>query len=107
MDFNDRLRIFFKQKGLTQKEVGEKLGYSSTHVNYYFTDRAPNWKFLLKLKNEYPDADLNYLAVGEELRENSQAEVKEPGVAYVKKSTKILEDIEAKITELKSVLTHS
>ncbi|MGX7417774.1 helix-turn-helix domain-containing protein [Carnobacterium gallinarum] len=58
----DYLKMFRRQKKITQKEMAKILEYSYSHyvkVENGFTN--PSYDFLLKIKNIYVDFDLNKL----------------------------------------------
>ena len=60
--YNEKLHLFFKEKGLKQYEIGELLGYSPTMISRYLkgTDKI-NADFIVKLVKVFPDVDLQYI----------------------------------------------
>jgi transcriptional regulator with XRE-family HTH domain len=60
--YNDKLKTFFTSKGLSQKKVGEMLGYSPTMMSRYYrgTDKI-NADFIIKMVKTFPDIDLKYI----------------------------------------------
>lgn len=60
--YNDKLHLFFKEKGLKQYEIGEILGYSPAMIGRYLkgSDKI-NADFILKLVKKFPDVDLRYI----------------------------------------------
>ena len=102
--YNDKLRLFFKEKGLRQYEIGERLGYSPAMIGRYLqgSDKI-NSDFILKMVKEFPDVDLQYIFSDDE---NSNM-VHEPNGNYGLKQENIdmeLEIITGKLTEIRKVL---
>lgn len=60
--YNDKLRLFFKSKGLKQKEVAELLDVSASSLGRYLMG-TDNFKpeFLTALIREFPEIDLRYI----------------------------------------------
>jgi transcriptional regulator with XRE-family HTH domain len=67
--YNEKLQLFFKEKGLKQYEVGEILGYSPTMIGRYIkgTDKI-NADFIIKMVKEFPDVDLQYIFSDDEAK---------------------------------------
>ena len=58
---NKKINEFRKSKNLTADEFAKKLGYSSsTIIKVLYGERDPGRRFLEKLKEVFPDADMNY-----------------------------------------------
>lgn len=67
MKFSENLRKLRNDSGLTQKELGEKLGVVSTTVrNWENTKRQPSYEILIKL-SEIFDVTVGQLLGSEEL----------------------------------------
>lgn len=60
--YNEKLQLFFKDKGLKQYEIGKILGYSPAMIGRYLkgSDKI-NADFIIKLVKKFPDVDLQYL----------------------------------------------
>lgn len=68
-EFKDRLRILRKERGMTQKNVGELLDVTERNVRSYEAgDRFPEISGLLLLA-DYFDVSLDYLVGRSEERE--------------------------------------
>ena len=62
MKYNTKLKTFFKQKGISNKELAHKLDYSETMVGRYLNGRNEmKMQFLLSIIKEFPELDLNYV----------------------------------------------
>ena len=58
------LRELRKQRGLTMKELGEKIGVSESTISLYETGRrSPSYEILLKIA-EYFGVSVDYLLRG-------------------------------------------
>lgn len=106
--YYDKLHLFFKKKGLKQKEIGEALGYSPAMISRYLkgSDKF-NVDFILILVQKFPDIDLQDLFS----EENKNAcMVSEPSEGYGIKEENVLEEleiIEKKIAVIRNVLAQS
>lgn len=98
MEFHDKLKLFFKDKGDNQVAAAKKMGYSKSSMSQYLNGRNPNMEFLIKLYQAYPDIDFNHLFKKDNTGEKaaSGTENNYPG------SLAIIEDIEKKLSLLKT-----
>ena len=63
-EIGKRLRLVRERLGITQAEVGEKLGIQSQHVSKYERgETVPTWENLIKLTEVY-DVNINWLLTG-------------------------------------------
>lgn len=63
-EIGKRLRLIRERLGITQAEVGEKLGIQSQHVSKYERgETVPTWENLIKLTEIY-DVNINWLLTG-------------------------------------------
>jgi transcriptional regulator with XRE-family HTH domain len=71
--YNEKLQLFFKEKGLKQYEIGEILGYSPTMIGRYLkgSDKI-NADFIIKMVKAFPDIDLQYIFSEEETTNSTQ-----------------------------------
>lgn len=60
--YNEKLRLFFKSKGLKQKEAADLLGVSASSLGKYLMG-TDNFKpeFITDLIRVFPDIDLQYI----------------------------------------------
>lgn len=106
MEYNEKIRMFFKQKGLSQKEVSEILGHAPAMISRFLngtSDFGPD--FIISLVKAFPDVDLKYI-FSDDVANSST--VQEPSVNYGIKEKDIigeLELIEQKISSIRNVLT--
>lgn len=64
LEIGKRLRLIRERMGITQAEVGEKLGIQSQHVSKYERgETVPTWENLIKLIDLY-DVNINWLLTG-------------------------------------------
>lgn len=104
MAYNDKLRLFFKNEGLSQKEVGKKLGHAPAMISRFLSGESKfGPEFIVALVREFPEIDLQYIFSDEE---NSNM-VQEPREHYGLKKENVdkeLELITERITEIRKVL---
>lgn len=97
MEYHERLRDFFKDQGIKQKQVAEMLGYGSAAISKYFNGQYEiNAEFIIKLIDKYPDFDLNYLFKG-----GNVDMVQEPSEKYGKKQEDLLSELEELVKKYK------
>jgi len=59
MAYNDKLRLFFKNKGLSQKEVGKRLGHAPAMISRFWSGESSfGPEFVVALVREFPEIDL-------------------------------------------------
>ncbi|WP_341221896.1 helix-turn-helix domain-containing protein [Polaribacter atrinae] len=99
MDYYKKISNFFDRKGLTQIEIGEKLGYSQVMVGRYLKSNAPNFQFIKAVSKAFPEIDWNYMFKDE----NSFAKTKinEPAENHKKTPSILLEEIDVRLQVLK------
>lgn len=99
--YNEKLGRFFKSKGLKQKEVAEMLGVSPAMMGRYIHGTANiGSEFLIGLRKNFPELDLNYIFTNENSEELNL--LNDPRDLYEK--TNILNDladIENRIHEIR------
>ena len=60
MEINEKIKIFFKEKGLDHTQIGAQYGVSQqTITNYLNKKREIPLSFIVWMKEEYPDIDVN------------------------------------------------
>lgn len=66
MELGERLKVLFKDKNLTNKEIGVKTGVSEKSVNNYFSSKnLPNDIFFNSLRRIFPKLNFHWLFTGE------------------------------------------
>jgi hypothetical protein len=102
MGFSEKIKAIIESKGLNNREVSKLMdGYSEVMISNY--NNSDKWKdnYIKKLLEVFPDLDLNYLLKDEEVIEM----VSEKGTQYKTRNLEIVEDLEAKLGELKKNLS--
>jgi transcriptional regulator with XRE-family HTH domain len=107
MEYYDKLRLFFKNKGLSQKEVGKRLGHAPAMISRFLSGESSfGPEFVVALLKEFPEIDLQYI-FSEEKNMNNASEPKPLyGLNYDKLDNE-LKIIEEKITNLRSNLAQN
>lgn len=103
--YYEKLQLFFKKKGLKQKEIGEALGYSPAMISRYLkgSDKI-NSDFILILVKKFPEIDLQYIFSDEN---KNTSMVSEPCEEYGIKEEDIIDElqlIEKKISNIRECL---
>ncbi|PWB22389.1 helix-turn-helix domain-containing protein [Flavobacterium sp. HTF] len=98
--YYEKIREFFREKGLKQREVAEIMGYSETMIGRYFKGiNKVDAVFITLLVEKFPEIDLQYIFT--DSKENDSEALNEPTEEYVK--TTILNDIGEIETKLKRI----
>lgn len=99
MEFGPRFKKMLEQHGVTQKKFAEDTGTHQGQTSRYLRgDESPSSEFIFKALRYFPDTDANYLFA------INSAIVNEEGSDYRKDPTKIIEEIEYKLKELRAVM---
>ncbi len=101
MEFSKKAKAFFKDKGISQRDIASKIGEGEVYVSKQLGKNEPSPKFLVQLANNYADFDLNIMLRSEEVFNI----VAEERVNYKTKSIVLIEEIEKKIKELKKIVS--
>lgn len=98
MSYFKKINEFFDKTGLTQTEIGEKIGYSQVMVSRYLSKNKPNYEFIKAVSKKF-DIDWNYI-----FKEGSSVLriVKEEDIqGYTKSPKKLLNELQKNLNELK------
>lgn len=102
MGFSKRIKAYFEEKGLNNREVSKRMeGYSESLISRYMNSDDISSKFIGLLVKYFPEIDMNILLKDDEALQ-ILSDVKEE---YKTKNLLIVEDLEAKILELKNNLS--
>lgn len=113
MEHYEKLSIFFKSKGLSQSEVGQRIGYSRSSMSKFLKgDSVIDSNFILKVVKEFPDVDLKYIfsKEDEEEVEDLANMIMEPPAIYELSPDKLEKELEIilkKLTNVKNVLAQN
>ena len=101
MMFKQKIETLFKSKNERAVDVGRKIGMSKSMMSRYTNADKPNAEFCIKLKKLWPeDVDLNDLLLDGE----TENYVREKSASYRTAAAEKINEIETKITELKTIL---
>jgi hypothetical protein len=102
MGFSQKMKTFFKEKGLNNRQVSEVMeGYSESLISRYINSDKVSLHFLNKLLQYFPDVDVNYMIKDEDALE----EVAEKPAATAKENILLIEEIQQKLEQLKNNLS--
>ena len=108
MEYFEKLRLFFKNNGISQKEVGQRLGHAPAMISRFWSGESSfGPDFIVALVKEFPEIDLQYIFSA---TDNNSNRVHEPNGNYGLKKENIdkeLEIIADKITEIRKVLAQN
>jgi transcriptional regulator with XRE-family HTH domain len=97
MSYFKKMNEFFKKTGLTQTEIGEKIGYSQIMVGRYLSKNKPNYEFIKAVSKEF-DVDWNYIFK----EDSSELRILEEEIKVYKKSPEdLLNELQKNLNELK------
>ncbi|MBC7642198.1 MAG: helix-turn-helix transcriptional regulator [Flavobacterium sp.] len=101
MEFSRKAKAFFKDKGISQREIATKIGEGEVYVSKQLNKKEPSPKFLNQLANNYPNFDLNEMLRTDEVL-NIVAEEREE---YKLRSIILINEIEERFKELKKIVS--
>lgn len=62
MKYNEKLRVFFKSKNLTQRELSDILGHAPAMISRYLSGESKfGPEFIVSMIKAFPDLDLKYI----------------------------------------------
>lgn len=103
--YTDKLRLYFKKIGVSQKEAAERLGHAPAMMSRFLSGVSVfDANFISALVREFPDVDLQYIFSDQEQDTPIAAE---PAPNYGVKEgdvIKELEIIEKKLSSIRDVL---
>lgn len=102
MGFSAKIKAYLKEKDLNNRDLSKLMdGYSEVMISNYLNSDKWNDNFIKRLLKVFPDMDLNALLKDDEEMQ-IVSDIKEE---YKTKNLLIVEDLEAKIKELKENLS--
>jgi len=102
MTWSEKLRLFFKEMNLTNREVCRRMdNYSEPLLSRQLSAEEPNGTLLMAIGKYFPEADLNYI-----VKTDAQLRVvEEKATIYSHRGLEIMNEIEGKFLELKEILS--
>ena len=84
MNIAKRLEKFIEIKKLSQSAFANKIGIQRSTLAHFFSGRnKPSSDFFLKIKETYPDLDLNWLISGKKRDNSKKPKTKEKKIKSV------------------------
>ena len=106
--YNEKLRLYFKKNGISQKEAAERLGHAPAMMSRFLSGASVfDANFIIALVREFPEIDLKYIFSDDKEKLSS---VEEPKIGNVIKEEDVireLELIEKKLSNIRKVLAQS
>ena len=99
MKFEDKLRLLIKTRYNKLSDLAEKFDMNYSQLSQYINGKKVSIEFLVKIIQEFPEADLNWL-----LRDEVIDSVQEHSEPYkvVLNNEQIIDKIESLLIELKT-----
>ena len=108
MQYHEKLRLYFKKIGVSQSEVGKRLGHAPAMMSRFLSGTSVlDANFITALVREFPDVDLKYIFSDQA---TTVSLVSEPVEDYGIKEKDIVDElelIEKKIANIRKVLAQS
>jgi len=102
MDYHKKLKSFFKEKGISNKQLSQRLGYSEVMTGRYLNSNKPNYEFIMALIREFPEIDLNYLFKDFEIEVSEEKDT-----IQTKNEATLIDEIEMRLGFLKSKMAQN
>ena len=84
MNIAKRLEKFIEIKKLSKSAFANKIGIQRSTLAHFFSGRnKPSSDFFLKIKETYPDLDLNWLISGKKWDRSKKTQIKEKKIKSV------------------------
>ena len=84
MNIAKRLEKFIEIKKLSKSAFANKIGIQRSTLAHFFSGRnKPSSDFFLKIKETYPDLDLNWLISGKQSDKSKKTQTKEKKIKSV------------------------
>ena len=92
MQYHEKLRLYFKKIGVSQSEVGKRLGHAPAMMSRFLSGTSVlDANFITALVREFPDVDLKYIFSND--NENPTV-LQEPTEFYTIKEGDVLKELE-------------
>ena len=84
MNIAKRLEKFIEIKKLSKSAFANKIGIQRSTLAHFFSGRnKPSSDFFLKIKETYPDLDLNWLISGKKRDKSKKTQIKKKKIKSV------------------------
>lgn len=104
--YNEKIRLYFKKIGVSQIEVGKRLGHSPAMISRFWSGTSVfDANFIIALVKEFPEIDLKYIFSSEAKDTSAPSEPEQDSGIKEENIIAELELIEKKILDIKEVLT--
>lgn len=106
MGFSEKIKLYFKQRGLSNRDVAKIMETSEVMIGKFMNTDNYSKTFIEKLVQHFPDVSIDYL-IRDEIESPDQ--LNEPGQAY-NNSDRVIEliaDVEEKLKEIKELLAQN
>ncbi len=104
MEFNKKVKEYFKSKNLTNRDVSNLMdGYSESMISKILNRDTISNNFIEKLVDKFPDMDMNYMFKDDAQRVESFKNQNE----NKNRAMELVREIKLKTSELESILAQN
>lgn len=112
MGFSQKIKAFFEEKGLNNRQVSQIMGgYSESLISRYTNSDKIFMSFLNKLVKYFPEIDINYMIKDDEAEEEESAIVpavaSEPNGKYGDENRRLIKEIQERLDSLSRNLSQN
>lgn len=84
MSITSRIEKLIKSKKLTKSSFANEIGVQRSSLAHFFSGRnKPSLEFFLKIKNKYPEIDLNWIISGKNTKYSKKKKQKKKQIDSV------------------------
>ena len=77
MSITNRIQELIDEKNLSKSAFAKEIGIQRSSLAHFFSGRnKPSLEFFLKIKNKYPEIDLNWIISGKRTKQKARKKQK-------------------------------
>jgi len=77
MSITNRIQKLIEEKNLSKSAFAREIGIQRSSLAHFFSGRnKPSLEFFLKIKNKYPEIDLNWIISGKRKKDSKKKKEK-------------------------------
>ena len=77
MSITNRIQKLIEEKNLSKSAFAREIGIQRSSLAHFFSGRnKPSLEFFLKIKNKYPEIDLNWIISGKRKKDSEKKKEK-------------------------------
>ena len=84
MSITNRIQELIEEKNLSKSAFAKEIGIQRSSLVHFFNGRnKPSLEFFIKIKNKYPEIDLNWIISGKKTKQSVQKKQKKKQIDSV------------------------